>query len=133
MSSPTDTVMAFLAMCEKPGGFADAVRAFFTSETRYINVGMTDSTGIEAGIAVVDSFEAAMGATSLRVDMLALAEAGNKVLTERIDHLIGADGQPAMSLAVMGIFEVENGRITAWRDYFDTAGTANGKPSLAHQ
>ena len=74
MSSPTDTVMAFLAMCEKPGGFADAVRAFFTSETRYINVGMTDSTGIEAGIAVVDSFEAAMGATSLRVDMLALAE-----------------------------------------------------------
>jgi limonene-1,2-epoxide hydrolase len=125
--------MAFLAMCEKPGGFSDAVRAFFTPETRYINVGMTDSTGIEEGIAVVQSFESAMGAASLKVDMLALAEKGNTVLTERIDHLLGADGQPAMSLAVMGIFDVEGGKITGWRDYFDTAGTASGKPSLAHQ
>jgi limonene-1,2-epoxide hydrolase len=133
MTTPTETVMAFLAMCEKPGGFADAVRAFFTPTTRYINVGMTDSTGIDEGIAVVQSFETAMGATSLKVDMLALAEAGGTVLTERIDHLLGADGQPAMSLAVMGIFEVADGKITAWRDYFDTAGTAGGKPSMAHR
>ena len=136
MPSPTETVMEFLAMCEKPGGFADAVRAFFTPQTRYINVGMTDSTGIEEGIAVLQSFETAMGAASLKVDMLALAEQGNTVLTERIDHLLGADGQPAMSLAVMGIFEVKDGLICGWRDYFDTAGTAgtaSGKPSLAHQ
>lgn len=133
MPSPTETVMEFLAALERPGGFADGVRAFFTPETRYINVGMTDATGIEANVAVVESFETGMGATALKVDMLAIAEAGNSVLTERIDHLLGPDGTPAMSLAVMGIFEVADGKITAWRDYFDTAGTATGKPSLAHR
>ena len=47
---------------------------------------------------------------------------GNKVLTERIDHLRNADGDAVMSLAVMGIFEVQGDKITGWRDYFDTAG-----------
>lgn len=133
MSSPTETVMAFLAQCERPGGFADAVRGFFTPATRYINVGLTDSTGIDEGIAVVQGFEATIGAASLRVEMLALSESGNSVLTERIDHLLGSDGKPVMSLAVMGIFEIADGKIAAWRDYFDTAGTAAGQPSLAHR
>jgi limonene-1,2-epoxide hydrolase len=35
--------------------------------------------------------------------------------------LLKADGSEAMAARVMGIFEVENGKITAWRDYFDLA------------
>jgi limonene-1,2-epoxide hydrolase len=31
-----------------------------------------------------------------------------------------------MSVAVMGIFEVADGKVTGWRDYFDTAGLAGG-------
>ena len=56
--------------------------------------------------------------------VLAVAETGGKVLTERLDHVLGPDGQPAVTIPVMGIFEVEGGRITSWRDYFDTAGFA---------
>ena len=124
MATPTETVMAFLAMLEQPGGFAAGVCAFFTDKTNYINVGMSDTTGIEQTLAFIEGFEGATGATVLRVDMLAIAEVGNKVLTERIDHLLAADGTTVMSLAVMGIFEVEDGKLTAWRDYFDTAGIA---------
>jgi limonene-1,2-epoxide hydrolase len=51
--------------------------------------------------------------------LLALAETGNKVLTERIDDF-GIGGRD-ISLPLMGIFEIEGGLIRAWRDYFDLA------------
>ncbi len=116
--------MAFLAMLEEPHGFTKAVRAYFTETTNYLNVGMSDTTGIEQALAFVQGFEASTGSSSMRADMLAIAEVGNKVLTERIDHLLGPDGNSVMSLAAMGVFEVEGGKITGWRDYFDTAGIA---------
>jgi limonene-1,2-epoxide hydrolase len=49
--------------------------------------------------------------------LLALAESGNKVLTERVDDF-GLGGRD-ISLPLMGIFEVDSGLIRAWRDYFD--------------
>ncbi|MGE3692153.1 MAG: limonene-1,2-epoxide hydrolase family protein [Novosphingobium sp.] len=123
MPTPTEVVLDFLKALEKPGGFPDAIRAFFTAETRYLNVGMSDTTGIPDTVAFVEGFMGSTTASYMTVDMLALAETGNKVLTERIDHLHNAEGQAVMSLAVMGIFEVESGKISGWRDYFDTAGT----------
>lgn len=49
--------------------------------------------------------------------LLAIAESGNKVLTERVDDF-GVSGA-SISLPVMGTFEIEDGLIRAWRDYFD--------------
>ncbi len=49
--------------------------------------------------------------------LLALAESGDKVLTERVDDF-GLGGRD-ISLPLMGIFEIESGLIRAWRDYFD--------------
>jgi limonene-1,2-epoxide hydrolase len=118
--------MAFLAMLEKPGGFADGVRAFFTEQTNYQNVGMSDTTGIEETLGFLDQFEAATGISYLEIDMLAIAETGNKVLTERIDRLYAVDGSLIMAPPVMGVFEVADGKLIAWRDYFDTAAAAGG-------
>ncbi|MHB8593901.1 MAG: limonene-1,2-epoxide hydrolase family protein, partial [Acidimicrobiales bacterium] len=42
---------------------------------------------------------------------------GAIVMTERVDHFIGAE--KTISLPVMGIFEVHDGVIVSWRDYFD--------------
>lgn len=39
------------------------------------------------------------------------------VMNERTDHII-LNGQP-VSLAISGVFEIEDGRIKAWREYFD--------------
>lgn len=49
--------------------------------------------------------------------LLALAEDGPRVLTERVDDF-SVNGV-VISLPIMGIFEVEDGLIRAWRDYFD--------------
>jgi limonene-1,2-epoxide hydrolase len=53
--------------------------------------------------------------------MVTIAADGNKVLTERVDTMVGADGKDMMGIRLMGIFEVEGDKIAAWRDYFDTA------------
>jgi limonene-1,2-epoxide hydrolase len=52
-------------------------------------------------------------------EIVHLAATGNTVLTERVDLLRTARAE-AM-LPVMGSFDVKNGRIVAWRDYFDIA------------
>ena len=47
-----------------------------------------------------------------------IAVNGPVVLTERTDVL--AIGPVRLQFWVCGVFEVHNGRITLWRDYFDT-------------
>ena len=42
---------------------------------------------------------------------------GPVVMTERVDVFKLAD--KSFELPVMGVFEVSDGKITAWRDYFD--------------
>lgn len=42
---------------------------------------------------------------------------GRVVMVERVDHLVSSERSVAVPMA--GVFEVEDGRILAWRDYFD--------------
>lgn len=70
------------------------------------------------GRAAVDTYLRSQGGFDW-VDwkLLAFAENGAVVLTERIDEF-GRGGR-SISLPVMGAFEIEGGVIKAWRDYFD--------------
>lgn len=42
---------------------------------------------------------------------------GDIVMTERVDHFLVGGKQ--VSVPCMGIFELRNGKIAAWRDYWD--------------
>ncbi|MFN0088773.1 MAG: limonene-1,2-epoxide hydrolase family protein [Acidimicrobiales bacterium] len=43
-----------------------------------------------------------------------------KVMAERTEHFVHKAGsKPSFDLPVMGVFEFKDGKITAWRDYFD--------------
>ena len=54
-------------------------------------------------------------------ELIALASGNGRVLTERIDRFVLANGT-RIELPVMGSFELgADGLITAWRDYFDLA------------
>jgi limonene-1,2-epoxide hydrolase len=124
MATPGEIVSAFLALWEKPDGFPEAVDTYFTDETVWDNVGLITTSGRQEAVGFYDQFSAQTGMAGMKIDVLALAETGGKVLTERIDHILDAAGRTLMTVPVMGIFEVENGRITAWRDYFDTISNA---------
>lgn len=126
MVSPMETVSRFVELWEQDDGFTEAVNSYFRDDTVWENHGLLTTTGKGEALGFYHDFSKATGMTGMKIDMLAVAESGNKVLTERIDRIIDANGAEVMAVAVMGIFEIEDGKIAAWRDYFDTI--ANSPP-----
>jgi limonene-1,2-epoxide hydrolase len=96
---------------------ADKLRPFLSDSVVYHNIPMDPAVGLDATMAVLEMFISMSDALEFRIDNLAVN--GNVVLTERVD-IITINGK-ATELPVMGTFEVLDGRITAWRDYFDMA------------
>jgi limonene-1,2-epoxide hydrolase len=94
---------------------ADVLRPFFSDEVVYHNIPMDPAEGIEATMATINMF---LGiCEGLEFEIHHLATDGDSVLTERTDTFT-MQGKTA-PLPVMGVFHVRDGKITAWRDYFD--------------
>lgn len=110
--SPIATVEAFIAHLNAMD--LDSAWALLTEDVVYHNIPMQPVTGPEMVKAVFDQ----IAMTGMDWETHAIAAAGPLVLTERTDRFTLADGQ-TLSLRVMGTFEVREGRIAAWRDYFD--------------
>jgi limonene-1,2-epoxide hydrolase len=96
---------------------AEALRPFFTDDVVYHNIPMDPAVGIDDAIGFIAGFFAMC--ESMVIETLHLAVRDNLVLTERVDTF--TVGQVVASLPVMGIFEIRDGKISAWRDYFDLA------------
>ena len=94
---------------------AQALRPYFTEDVVYHNIPMDPAIGIEATIGFVEGFFAMC--ESMVIETLHLAVRGRVVLTERVDTF--TVGSLVASLPVMGTFEISDGKISAWRDYFD--------------
>lgn len=116
MADPMQTVNDFLDMWDEPGGFEKAVRAYFTDKTVYENVGLSKTIRIEEAVAFGETLENFTGANGfIRVRTTAAAANGKYVLNECFDDIV-------VSIPLMGIFVIEDGKIAEWRDYADTAG-----------
>jgi limonene-1,2-epoxide hydrolase len=113
MSEPADIVRDFCAAWSV--GDLDAILAFFTPDAIYHNIPMSPVQGVDAIRATIESFSA--GVVSMEFVVNAIAADGNTVLTERVDRFIGE--AKTIELPVMGTFELVDGKIAAWRDYFD--------------
>ena len=96
---------------------AEALRPFFSDDVVYHNIPMDPAVGIDATIAFIAGFFAMC--ESIEFEVVNLAVRDGVVLTERIDTF--TVGQVVAPLPVMGTFEVRDGKISAWRDYFDMA------------
>lgn len=120
--SPIDVVTAFIGEWSKShDALIQAHHTYFTPQTIWENVGWSTTVGVDEALAFVRKFEEQTGLATMEVDMLAISATGNKVLTERVDRLLDGSGKVLVSMRLMGIFEVEDGKIVKWRDYFDTA------------
>ena len=115
MPSAEQVVRDFCAAASKRD--PELLRSFLSDDVVYHNIPMEPAEGIEAAMAVITMF-VGMG-DSLEFEVHHLASNGNTVLTERTDRFT-INGKPA-ALPVMGAFTVSDGKITAWRDYFDMA------------
>jgi len=94
----------------------DQLVAFFSDDAVYHNMPVAPVTGPKAIGKVLSGYLAS--ASDAEFEVVAIASRGNVVLTERIDRF--TIGGKRIVLPVMGTFEIgDDGRIRAWRDYFD--------------
>jgi len=113
---PTDAEKVVNEFCNAwPRKNIEELLAFFSDDAVYHNIPMEPARGKAAIKAVINSFLPM--SKSIEFKILHTAATGNVVMNERID--IFDTGSKKISLPVAGVFEVNNGKITAWRDYFD--------------
>ena len=99
---------------------AAAVREHFAADCVWEQTGLPTTTGPEEAAGMVMAM-ANFGFTAMKVDYRSVTSAGDVVCTERVDHPLRADGTVAISIPVVGITEFRDGKIVAWREYFDSA------------
>jgi len=118
MESPIEVVRRFCAAWGDNLG-ASELAAFFTDDAVYHNIPLTPVIGREAIGHSIASFirPGAPGIESIEFRIVNIAANGAVVMTERID--VFKLPHKSFELPVMGIFEVRDGKINAWRDYFD--------------
>jgi limonene-1,2-epoxide hydrolase len=112
--SNSQTVIDFLHAWDE--NRFDAAFALMTPDIVYKNTGYPDAVGHDAVrttlAALID------GTTPMTSVVHAIAEnADGVVMTERTDTLHTSNG--AIAFPVMGAFDVKDGLIAGWRDYFD--------------
>jgi limonene-1,2-epoxide hydrolase len=96
---------------------ADELLGFFTDDAIYHNIPMPPMQGKAAIREVFNLF--LPPSETIEFEVVQLASQGSVVFTERVDRFLM--GGNKVELPVAGVFEIENGLIKAWRDYFDMA------------
>jgi len=119
MESPIEVVRRFCAAWSDNVGTAE-LAAFFTDDAVYHNIPLEPVAGRDAIADNIDSFvrPGPPGIESIDFRVMNIAANGPVVMTERVDVFSLRD--KSFELQVMGTFEVADGKISAWRDYFDT-------------
>jgi limonene-1,2-epoxide hydrolase len=114
--SPDETVTAFIRAIEAKD--LDAAMALLADDVEYDNVPMPTVHGVDKTRTLLDSFVA----TSDEVEWVVHRQIvdGRQVMNERTDRF--RSGDRWVEIPVAGIWEVVDGRITLWRDYFDLQG-----------
>lgn len=92
----------------------DTADALLTDDARWQNVGLPTIAGRQRIMKLLRSGE---GRAGFEVKFHRIAAEGTAVLTERTDVLVFKSLR--LQFWVCGVFEVHDGRITLWRDYFD--------------
>ena len=118
MENPIELVRRFCAAWTDNLG-ATELAGFFTDEAVYHNIPVAPVTGREAIANTIASFirPGPPGIEGIDFRVINIAADGPIVMTERVD-VFRLPGR-SFELPVMGVFEISDGKISAWRDYFD--------------
>lgn len=115
MSKNTDFIREFCAAWSR----LDPVElaGYFTEDGVYYNMPAQPVAGREAIEQFIRGFSASWTQTTW--DVLHIAESGDVVIAERVDRTQAGD--KSVDLPCTGVFELRDGKIAVWRDYFDLA------------
>lgn len=88
---------------------------YFTDDGMYHNMPISPVQGRENVEEFIRGFLSSW--TETEWEIVNIASVGDLVIAERIDKTKA--GKKSVNLPCVGVFELENGKIKAWRDYFD--------------
>lgn len=94
---------------------ADELAEYFTDDGVYHNMPLQAVGGRDNVHAMIKGFIASW--TETEWEIRSLLASGDTVIVERIDRIRSSAGN--VDLPCVGVFEMEDGRIREWRDYFD--------------
>jgi limonene-1,2-epoxide hydrolase len=110
-----ELVMDFVAACDARD--IERVLGFFTPDCIYHNMPEAPLHGPDGVRSILGPFF--QNAEIVEFVVHAIAQAPNgTVLTERTDRFL--IGGKWLSLPVAGAFQIKSGKITHWRDYYDS-------------
>lgn len=116
MNTPAQVVTALIDACNRRD--VEAALQLFHADALYHNIPVAPARGLAEIRAALGPFLAMASAVEWEVHHL-VANTEGIVMTERTDRFELPTGW--LELPVMGVFEVKDGLIKAWRDYFDMA------------
>lgn len=91
---------------------------YLTEDVYYHNIPWKPVTGRAAVRQLLDPLVHGANCAITNMDIKHTASSGNVVMNERVETWI--KGRVKIDLPVFGVFELKNGKITQWRDYFDS-------------
>ena len=124
MSDAEAVVNAFMAEFDVEHPDADQLASYFTDDAVYHNMPMDPAEGLDA---VKAALAGVSQMTSRGWEVVHQASNGDIVLNERIDRF--EMGGTSVEVLVCGVFEIRDGKIARWRDYFDMASFQSQMPS----
>lgn len=95
----------------------EELASYFAEDGVYHNVPVGPVSGRANVQQMIAGFIASWTETAWEVRNL--VSAGDIVIAERLDRTRAGD--KAVDLPCVGVFEMKNGKISVWRDYFDLA------------
>ena len=118
MSKNTEVVDAFVDSWKDKD--VDRILSFFHDDAVYTNIPIDPpNQGIEAIRKVIQAFVAMSAAIEWIVHNTSENPETGVVMNERTDRF--KLGDKWVEAKVMGVFELKDGKIRDWRDYFDLA------------
>jgi limonene-1,2-epoxide hydrolase len=113
MPSNESTIREFIAAWSRldPAELA----SYFTEDGVYHNMPTQPVAGRGNVEKMIRNFTASWSET--KWEIVSLVAEGDLVIAERVDRTKA--GEKSVDLPCTGVFELENGKIKRWRDYFD--------------
>src|SRR3989442_15253121 len=115
MRDPESVVRDFCAAWRRRD--VEELLGYFAPDAVYHNMPVAPVTGHDGIRELLNMF--APAAETAEFEILAIASRGSLVFTERIDRFTMNGRQVALPVA--GVFDIRDGKIAAWRDYFGFA------------
>ncbi len=116
MSAANEKLVTDFCLSLESGDMAKVV-AYLAEDVVYHNIPWQPVNGHAGVRQVLGPFIEGPRRASVKMNILHTTSSGDTVMNERLEAW--SKGSVRLDLPVIGVFELKNGKITHWRDYFD--------------